>query len=139
MQNRAARDSLWWLNKQTCSKSIPWKISTKEHSYFCGGVVLFVVYAPAEVIIFLSADTPRNRLGAGLLSNRLQNTTTGDLGEVKIYCNSHARKIRMHGKSVEPQEAHITEHQKTVESATLLKSKLEPIFGPIRHRRPLET
>ena len=68
------------------SKSIPWCISAKEHSYFCGGVnheedaakdkrrrrkrnskqfpspsiffrrVLFVVYAPAEVIIFLSAD-----------------------------------------------------------------------------------
>ena len=30
------------------------------------GEVLVVVYAPAEVIIFLSTDIPRNRLGASL-------------------------------------------------------------------------
>ena len=29
--------------------------------------VLFVVHAPAEVIIFLSADIPGNRLGASLM------------------------------------------------------------------------
>ena len=28
---------------------------------------LFIVYAPVDVIIFLSADIPRNRLGASLL------------------------------------------------------------------------
>ena len=34
--------------------------------------VLFVVYTPAEVIIFLSADKPRNRLGASLGQNELE-------------------------------------------------------------------
>ena len=32
--------------------------------FLCG--VLFVAYAPAEIIIFLSADIPRNRLAASL-------------------------------------------------------------------------
>ena len=70
---------------KTFSKSIPWYISTEENTYLCGGVnyeedaakekrrrkkrnipfpspsfflrsVLFVFNAPAEVIIFLSAD-----------------------------------------------------------------------------------
>ena len=42
------------------------------NNYLCGGVnhkedaVLLVIYAPAEVIIFLSADIPRNGLGASL-------------------------------------------------------------------------
>ena len=60
------------------SKFILRYISTKEHSYFCGGLnherspslflrsVLFVVYAPAEVTMFLSSDISRNRLGASL-------------------------------------------------------------------------
>ena len=49
------------------SKSIPRYISTKEHSYFCGGVNLEEeVYAPAEVTMFLSADISRHRLGASL-------------------------------------------------------------------------
>ena len=32
--------------------------------------VLFVVYAPAEVTMFLSADISRNRLGASLTANK---------------------------------------------------------------------
>ena len=58
-----------------------WYISTQENNYLCGDVkydeatakekrllrsILVVVYAPAEVIVFLSADIPRNRLGASL-------------------------------------------------------------------------
>ena len=83
------------MDSHSHSSRLTSNISTEENNYLCGGVkyeedaakekrrrrkrnipflspsfflrsVLFVVYAPAEVNIFFSADIPWNRLGEGL-------------------------------------------------------------------------
>ena len=57
--------------------SIPWYTSTKEYVYLCGGVNYEEIaakekqYGTAEVIKFLSADIPRNRLKASLETGKL--------------------------------------------------------------------
>ena len=81
-------------------------ISTHENNYLCGGVnydqdaakekqrrrkrkysVLIVIYAPAEVIICLSANIPRNRLGASI------DDAQYELANVSNMCSNEACNI----------------------------------------------
>ena len=68
----------------------PRYVSTKEHSYFCGGVK-----HEEDVAMCLSADIPRNRLGASLTIRQLKyihSTQFFILNRTKIYMQGRVAK-----------------------------------------------
>ena len=68
-------------------KSIPFP----SHSLFLRSV-LFVVYAPAEVTMFLSADITGNRLGASLPNLRIASTCLRSFPLIEKSCSKEVKK-----------------------------------------------